>query len=331
MASEESYPALISLAVHELRTPANIVWGYLKMLTRDGQSTLGANERHLVEQAEKSCARLAELVAELSDVANLDAGQAPMARRRVDLFGLVGEAAAGSHEGEDRGVRVDVRGQSAGASVEGDPDRLRPALAAHPIVAVSSPPYDRCGSTTNDHGRHEYRRHRGQRARVRRLMGSAAFNDKRGGFGLALPIARRVIEAHGGRRGRALTAVSISFPWLLNVAPAAASFNLPGKHARARAFALVSAHPHGTQQLFRPDRPRRGQHRSTGRGSPGIGVTKEELRRLADPGRPLSRRPSAIRCTSSWRTVRSSMPARAARRAVAGGLALTTAPDVNHG
>ena len=31
----EDYPTLISLAVHELRTPASVVGGYLRMLQRD--------------------------------------------------------------------------------------------------------------------------------------------------------------------------------------------------------------------------------------------------------------------------------------------------------
>jgi hypothetical protein len=218
MASEESYPALISLAVHELRTPANIVWGYLKMLQRDGQSTLGANERHLVDEAEKSCARLAELMTELNDVGKLDTGQAPMASRRVDLFGLVGEAAAGSHEGEDRGVRVEVRGQNAGAILEGDPDRLRPALAALIRSVAREQPgpctivVDRQRTVTAGTNTAVIIVAGGARVQEGDA-GSAAFDDKRGGLGLALPIARRVIEAHGGHlRSRADGGVTISVP-----------------------------------------------------------------------------------------------------------------------
>jgi hypothetical protein len=218
MSSEESYPALISLAVHELRTPANVVWGYLKMLKRDGQSTLGAHERHLVDEAEKSCARLAELMTELSDVGKLDAGQVPMARRQVDFFGLVGETAASLHEGEDRGVRIEVRGQSTGASVEGDPDRLRQALAAVIRSVLREQPgpctivADR--QRTAVAGTNTAVVIVADEARVQAGdAGSAAFNDKRGGLGLALPIARRVIEAHGGQlRSRGDGAVTISVP-----------------------------------------------------------------------------------------------------------------------
>jgi len=55
MAAEESYPKLISLAVHELRAPASVVGGYLRMLQRDTESPLTDRQRQIVDQAEKSC------------------------------------------------------------------------------------------------------------------------------------------------------------------------------------------------------------------------------------------------------------------------------------
>jgi len=51
MASEESYPKLISLAVHELRSPASVVSGYLRMLQRDTETPL--SDRHLESHADR--------------------------------------------------------------------------------------------------------------------------------------------------------------------------------------------------------------------------------------------------------------------------------------
>ena len=45
MATEESYPKLISLAVHELRSPASVVGGYLRMLQRDTEAPLSDRQR----------------------------------------------------------------------------------------------------------------------------------------------------------------------------------------------------------------------------------------------------------------------------------------------
>ena len=65
---KDSYPQLLSLAVHEFRTPASVVGGYLRMLQRDTESTLSDRQRKMIDEAEKSCARLVAIVAELSDV-----------------------------------------------------------------------------------------------------------------------------------------------------------------------------------------------------------------------------------------------------------------------
>src|SRR5216117_2519445 len=88
--STESYPPLLSLAVHEFRTPASVVGGYLRMLQRDGD---GLSDRHrkMIDEAEKSCARLVGLIAELSDIGKIDSGLLTLNRERLDVFSLVSE------------------------------------------------------------------------------------------------------------------------------------------------------------------------------------------------------------------------------------------------
>src|SRR2546426_7206730 len=58
-----AYPQLLSLAVHEFRTPASVVGGYLRMLQRDGETALTERQRKMVDEAEKSCGRLVALIA----------------------------------------------------------------------------------------------------------------------------------------------------------------------------------------------------------------------------------------------------------------------------
>src|SRR5437899_3493487 len=69
-----AYARLLSLAVHELRTPASVVGGYLRMLQRDTDSALTDRQRKMVDEAEKSCARMVALIAEMSEVSKSDAG-----------------------------------------------------------------------------------------------------------------------------------------------------------------------------------------------------------------------------------------------------------------
>src|SRR5437867_5455371 len=130
MASEESYPKLISVAVHELRSPASVVSGYLRMLQRDTETPLSDRQRKMVDEAEKSCTRLVALIAALSEVGKIDDGQITMSSKNTDVFSLVAEVAKGVHEAGEREVVLEVRGQSVGAVVAGDEDRLRAAFDA---------------------------------------------------------------------------------------------------------------------------------------------------------------------------------------------------------
>lgn len=175
------------------------------MLQRDAAGELNDRQRKMIDEAEKSCARLVALIAELSDVAKLDSGATALARQPVDLFVLVADVAEHVQEARDREVRLEVRGETGGAGIHGDAARLRSAFDAvfRAILREKTGP-----CVVIAECRRESRG--GERAAV--VVVSEAdtvnaayerdretFDEKRGGLGLALPLARRVIEAHGGR------------------------------------------------------------------------------------------------------------------------------------
>ena len=60
---------LLSLAVHELRTPAGVVHGYLHMLQQIAAATLDERQRRMVDEAERSCGRLIAIVGEIGELA----------------------------------------------------------------------------------------------------------------------------------------------------------------------------------------------------------------------------------------------------------------------
>lgn len=204
-APNDAYPQLLSLAVHEFRTPASVVGGWLRMLQRDGETTLTERQRKMVDEAEKSCARLVALITEMSDISKLDAGLISLARQPLDLFTLVGEVAELVQEAREREVHLEVRGEAAGAPVAGDSPRLRSAFDAifrailrekpGPTTVIAERRLDVRGGLTSavvvvaDAA--------SVQAAYERAPGP--FDEKRGGLGLALPLARRVIEGHGGR------------------------------------------------------------------------------------------------------------------------------------
>jgi len=205
MPTEESYPKLISLAVHELRTPISVVGGYLRMLQRDTDAPLTDRQRKMVDEAEKSCAKLVALIAALSEVGKIDEGLITMSAKPIDLFRVVAEVAEGVHEAEDSELRFEVRGHDASARLTGDETRLRAAFGAifQAILREKAGP---CTVVADCRLIKESARSSAVVVVADEPSVQAAydapvgtFDEKRGGVGLSLPIARRVIEAHGGR------------------------------------------------------------------------------------------------------------------------------------
>ena len=201
----EEYTRLLSLAVHEFRTPASVVGGYLRMLLGEAGGPLTDHQRKMVEEAERSCERIVALISELNEIARLDGGSAATGVETFDLFQVVREASRDIRNAEDREVPIDFLGEAVGARCTGDRARLSAALAAI-IRAIAREQVGGAAMAidcrlTSDKGR---RLAAVIVARDRDVQSTftaprEAFDERRGGLGLALPIARRVIERHGGQ------------------------------------------------------------------------------------------------------------------------------------
>lgn len=201
------WPKLVSLAVHEFRTPMTVVAGYIRMLLKDRAGPVTDQQRKLLEEAEKSCGRLSGLLAEMSDLSALEAGTATFNRSAVDLRGLLRESVAALPPITDREITIDLSTGEGEARIQADPNRLRTAFGA-----VLHGLRRELVTSTRLVVRESMRQHDGaavswiaiaddeQVARVAALSPDAliTFDEWRGGCGLSLAIARRVIGAHGG-------------------------------------------------------------------------------------------------------------------------------------
>lgn len=201
------WPKLVSLAVHEFRTPMTVVAGYIRMLLKDRAGPVTDQQRRLLEEAEKSCARLSALLAEMSDLGALEAGTAPFNRSAADLRALLRDAVDALPDLPDREISVEVSLGGGPAAIQADPVRLKTAIISvlHGLrreLVTSSRLVVREGTRSHD-GRavswivvgDEEHAARLQDAEPEALVG---FDEWRGGCGLTLAIARRVINAHGG-------------------------------------------------------------------------------------------------------------------------------------
>ena len=195
---------LLALAVHELRTPATVIGGCLRLL-RAIEALPGDRREQLMSQAERNYERLVDLLAEASDLWRLDAGEATFNRQPLPLDRVLRRAAEAVMSGPaSPGTRADVRhGRS--PLVVADPTRLERAMAALiASVGRQSPEGATVTITTAAVGSSD--------GRVRIVIGAPEgeadpatlepIDEFGSGLGLSVPIARRVIEADGGTVGR---------------------------------------------------------------------------------------------------------------------------------
>ena len=197
---------LLSLAVHEFRTPITVVAGYIRMILKERAGPVSDGQRKLLEEAERSCGRLSALVAEMSDLASLERADAPLKRTEVDLQSLLQASIAALPPMSDREVRVEVD-RTVPAKISADASRLQTALvslfAALRRELVTSDRLLVRTDVTDAGGTKSVRLAVGDADSIEQTAtadpgGLSRFDEWRGGSGLSLAIARRIIGQHGG-------------------------------------------------------------------------------------------------------------------------------------
>ena len=179
-----------------------VVSGYIRMLLKDRAGALTDQQRRLLEEAEKSCGRLSALVAEVSELSNLEAGTLTFNRQQTDVRSALRAAVAQLPPLPDREVRIELDIADAPVTISGDPVRLTQAfnavIAALRRELLGDEPLlirDRLESGT-------YEKFIGDAQAVAAMEGDTdppVFDEWRGGVGLSLAVARRLIDQHGGR------------------------------------------------------------------------------------------------------------------------------------
>jgi signal transduction histidine kinase len=116
-----SFPRLVSLAAHDLRTPLATIHGFAQTLVRMGD--LGEPKQRYMEMIDSAALQLAELLDELGVAARIEGGRYEPALQEADTLELARGAA--EHLGEER---VAVSGK--GATVRIDVEATQRGVAA---------------------------------------------------------------------------------------------------------------------------------------------------------------------------------------------------------
>ena len=120
-ATDSSFPRLVSLAAHDLRTPLATIHGFAQTLIRMGD--LGEPKQRYMEMIDAASRQLAELLDELGTAARIESGRYEPSLQSVQTLELAQSAAA--ELGEDR-----VRVTGEGTEVHVDPDGTERGVAA---------------------------------------------------------------------------------------------------------------------------------------------------------------------------------------------------------
>lgn len=204
MADAPDWPKVLSLTVHEFRTPLTVVAGYLRMLSTDRVGPLSDAQRRVIQEAERSCGRLSSLLTEVSEVAHFHQGRLTFMRSRVPLDDILRDV--GPTAPSEAPLAVEREGDARGATVDGDAARLRAALSAVATAIareiMDGPALYVLTEVRERAGRREAFIAMGGERDARAIIAAdtaalPAFDTARGGNGLSLVVARQVLEDHG--------------------------------------------------------------------------------------------------------------------------------------
>lgn len=190
---------------HDLRTPLTAVRAGIGLLQESLSDRISPDERALLSDTRRSTEHLGRLIDDLISMRDLDAGALVIERRSLDLCDIVADVLSILHpllEQRGQSLELDL---SAPLEVEGDPRRLGQVILnllsnAHEhtpggtTIVITGSVGDEVLLTVADTGPGIPDR------QVERVFERYHRSDAHGdGAGLGLPLARGIVELHGGR------------------------------------------------------------------------------------------------------------------------------------
>jgi signal transduction histidine kinase len=120
----------VSVASHELKTPINVILGYLQLLQEGVYGAMTPKQREICATLSSQGHLLSRLVRQLLDVSRFEAGGGKLDLRRVNLVGFLDELESAFRVlAMQRGIRFEIeRGPDLPTTVVWDEDRMNEVL-----------------------------------------------------------------------------------------------------------------------------------------------------------------------------------------------------------
>lgn len=208
-AYEESLRDFVDVASHELRHPVALLAGFAETLAESGEEMDGATRREVAGAISQASQRLTAIARDLLEVSLAERDRFSIHRSQGNLAALV-EAAAREMRERLPGAAVTTRSAEDLGPLSFDAERIRSLLV---ILVENAHKFAPPGSdievsveagdggalvSVMDRGVGIAEEHR-QRIFERFYQVEEAQHHSRPGLGLGLYLARRIVEAHGGR------------------------------------------------------------------------------------------------------------------------------------
>jgi PAS domain S-box-containing protein len=210
-AASEAKSVFLANMSHELRTPLNAIIGFSDLMRLELFGPLGSSRyREYVEDIHKSGVHLLSLINDVLDLSRLDAGRTPLVEENISLYALVGETCRIVEvQAEQSGLKLIVDVPAGLARLRADERRIRQILLNLLSNAIKFTPAGgtvtvkafetACGMVLQvcDNG---IGIAKADMPRVFERFGQvdSKLSRKYEGTGLGLPLARQLIELHGG-------------------------------------------------------------------------------------------------------------------------------------
>ncbi len=210
---EQLKQEFLAMVSHDLRTPLTSITGIAKLIGAGAFGKVSEQPMKVLTGINKNGDKLLELINDLLDIEKLESGHMQLILENVSLKDLVEKSAASAPENHP--VKIEFHGDNPSVSVNADKDRLTQALSnilSHACLRSTD------GATIRFLSRNtadsiefqiidaapameeKMRVQLFDRFKDMSSMASASV-EERVGTGLALPIARKIIESHGGTVG----------------------------------------------------------------------------------------------------------------------------------